>query len=283
MLLPYINIIGRKKDHLTSGIVFFYGSLFYIIHFTNWGSHIEDIFLYNILYMLVDNYIDNPSNEELKSRVIEQMFILIEDPLKYRTLALEDPVLETIALVYHKLISRCPNIKSSMIALFKAEIEGLYIQRTSKLDRETYYNIALKKGGYTMLVLQAIMQDTTTDNVSFQIGSIMQLIDDIIDTSIDKASGINTIATYDLEEKGSLDELWMDIARRIAAVDRRFTIFIVLYHVFAMYIPDRYPENYSARLRSFTTTMNLFDYGKGCDSSSLLSDSLMNELARQTS
>lgn len=37
----------------------------------------------------------------------------------------------------------------------------------------------------------------------------------MIDKLADKSDGIHTIATYDLETKGHLDELWIDIMERI--------------------------------------------------------------------
>jgi hypothetical protein len=82
----------------------------------------------------------------------------------------------------------------------------------------------------------------------------MQLIDDSLDVYADKGNGIHTLATYDLETKGTLNELWIDIINRIG----RFTIFIILYTIFAVYIPDRLPQNYTNDLRSHTNSMNLF-------------------------
>lgn len=285
LLRPYTEVLGitgknnkpHEADCVASGIVFFYGCLFYIMHFPEWGNHIEDIFLYNLLYILVDHYIDDIKvNPNVKKTAISQMYMLIIYPLAHISVTLVDPVLKTIAIIYHKLITRCPPVKDAIIKLFNAEIEGLEIQKNNSLHRDKYYNIAILKGGYTMQVLQHIVgnQDPTIVQASFQLGGIMQLIDDLIDILSDKCNGINTIATYDLEHEGTLDNLWIDIMARIDAIDKRFTIFKILYTIFAVYVPDRFPQNYSHELRTFTNRINLFDF----NGSSLLVDAIMKEL-----
>jgi len=289
-LRPYTEILGvvgennrpREADCVASGIVFFYGCLFYIMHFPGWGKHIEDIFLYNLLYILVDHYIDDIRiDPQFKDIAISQMFILIINPLAHETLPLIDPVLKTIAIVYHRLITRCPAAKNTIIKLFNTEIEGLVIQQKSHLDREKYYDIAIRKGGYTMQVLQNIIgnEDPIISESSFHIGTIMQLIDDSVDVMSDRNNSINTIATQDLKLRGNLDELWIDIVDRIHNIDSRFVVFIFLYTVFAVYIPDRFSMNYSTKLLSMTNPVNLFDYNYGCDGSALLVDAIMSELA----
>lgn len=289
LLRPYTKILGvsgednnpREADCVASGLVFFYGCLFYIMHFPGWGKHIEDIFLYNLLYILVDHYIDDIRvDSNVKDQAITQMFILIKDPLAHERLPLIDSVLKTIAIVYHRLITRCPNTQLSITKLFNAEIEGMRIQRDSKCTREQYYDIALSKGGYTMQVLQHIVGDTdpTISSASFQMGTIMQLIDDINDVLADKKNNIHTIATHDLSTYGNLDNLWIDIMDRINGIDDRFTIFKILYTIFAVYVPDRFRANFTQLLWSKTTCMNLFDYTYGCDGSALLVEAIMNEL-----
>lgn len=287
-LKPYTELLGitsnkkpRQADCVASGIVFFYGCLCYIMHFPGWGIHIEDIFLYNLLYILVDHYIDDIDvNDNTKEKSIKQMFILVFDPLEYKNLELTDPILETIAVTYHKLIERCPSAKFSIIKLFNIEIEGLKIQNNNNLNRETYYDIALRKGGYTMQVLQHIVgnNDKIVTDASYHIGTIMQLIDDALDIFSDQQNKIFTIATYDFKYKGTLDDLWIDIINRVNCIDDRFIIFKILYTIFAVYIPDRIPQTYSSELRSMTNPLNLFDYNYGCDASKLLVDAIMLEI-----
>jgi hypothetical protein len=236
-LMPYLDVLGlingnpRENDCAVSGLIFFYGCLIYIMHFQKWGDHVEDIFHYNLLYLLVDHYIDDIKlDSSVKNIAIEQMFILINDPLQYNSIPLIDPILKTIAITYHKLITRCPAAKPQIIKLFMAEIDGLAVQRNPSLDRSQYYNMALNKGGYTLQVIPYILgiTDVETITAAYHIGTIMQLIDDSIDVFADRNCNINTIATFDLKTKGNLDELWMDIVDRIMLIDQQVVIFKIL-------------------------------------------------------
>src|SRR3990167_3664412 len=116
MIIPYLDPISKSKepDCLASGAVFFFGCLIYIMHFPGWGSCIEDILLYNLLYILVDHYIDDCGmDQEVKKKSIKQMWILVNDPLQ--SLDLVDPLLGTIAQIYHKLLTRRPQAKDSIL------------------------------------------------------------------------------------------------------------------------------------------------------------------------
>lgn len=284
LLRPYTDILGisgtnnqpRETDCVASGIVFFYCSLFYIMHFPDWGHHIHDILLYNVLYILVDHYIDDIHvNPQLKAQAISQMHILITDPLSHESMVLVDPILKTIAIIYNQLITHCPSTQAIITKLFHAEITGLHIQKDNTSSRHTYYDIASQKGGYTVQVLQAIVNNNDLNVASFELGTIMQLLDDMLDVLSDKENGIHTIATHDLEHTGNLDILWMDVINKIYNLDSQFTVFKILYTAFAVYIPDRLPQNYSTELQSLTNPLNLFS---GCDASALLVSHIMDEL-----
>lgn len=283
LLRPYTQVLGiednkpHEADCVASGIIFFYSCLFYIMHFPDWGTHIEDIFLYSLLYILVDHYIDDIRiKPEFKDKSIAQMSILILDPLAYKTIPLIDPVLTTIACVYYRLITRCPDTKGAIITLFRAEIEGLSIQKTESLPREQYYDIALRKGGYTVQVLQKIVgnSDPSLDEAAYHMGEIIQELDDMLDVLADQRNGIHTITTHDLKIKGHLDDIWIDVMMKIEAIDPRFTIFKVLYTFFAVYIPARYPSHFSEELSALASSLNLFD----CNVASMLVETIMSEL-----
>lgn len=283
LIKPYEQILNldnpKEDDCIASGIGFFYGCLLFIMHFPNWGNHIYDIFLYNILYILVDHFIDDmKSNPENKDKVINQMFILISNPSAKLDFA--DPSLKVIAETYSQLITRCPLTKISINKLFLSEIEGLKIQKSPDFSREDYYGIALKKGGYTLEVLVHIMGITDNEIIeeAYKIAQTMQLIDDIVDAESDINNGINTVATYDLTKNGNLDLLWLDVVNRINNLHPKFTIFKIVYSFFAVYLPDRCRKQFSPEVYNKTTKLNLFDYNYGCDASSLLVSACMEEL-----
>jgi hypothetical protein len=66
--------------------------------------------------------------------------------------------------------------------------------------------------------------------------------------------------------------------RRIFAIHPRFTLFIMVYNVFAIYVPDREGQAFSQELKSRSNPLNLFDYNYGCDGSTLLVNAIMSEL-----
>lgn len=280
LLKPYSKILRidhnpREEDCIASGAVFFYGCLCYIMHFNNSGSHIEDILYYNILYILVDHYIDDIKVSSIvKHHAIDQMFMLLHDPMCYKKLNLSDPSFELIAITYHKLISRCPAAKRSIIKLFQSEIDGLSIQNKSNHTRNVYYDIALRKGGETMEVLRSIVDNDDLSQATYHLGTIVQLLDDMLDVNSDMKNNINTIATYDLINKGNLDELWTDTIYRINDIDPKFIIFKILFMFFAVYIPYRNENAFTSELVSVVKPMNLFEL----DASKLLVESAVTEL-----
>lgn len=285
-LSPYFDVIGittgeiREPDSLASGMIFFYGCLVYIMHFDNWGQYILDIFLYDVLYILVDHYIDDIKiSPNIKEIAIQQLDTIMNDPSSHHTMTMVDPVLKTIAITYETLVARRPNTKKSILDIFYAEIRGLSIQNNSTLDRETYETIAHHKGGYTMLVLCDIVGVTDPDIIrdTYEIGVIMQLTDDSVDVIADQKNNIHTIATHDIAHYNNLDQIWCNLVSRMNNISNRFVIFKILYAVFAVYLPDRLPGCYSLKLRSLTQPLNLFDYTYGCDGSQMLASSIIAE------
>lgn len=277
MITPHLECISksREPDCFASGAIFFFGCLFYIMHFPKWGDYLEDILLYNLLYILVDHYIDDVEmNPDIKKESIRQMWVLIQDPLS--PIDVVDSVLEMIAKIYHQLITRRPKTKDLILKVFKAEIEGLKIQNNSNCTREQYLDMAIKKGGRSIEVLQGIVEneDEINDQQAFLWGAILQLVDDSVDVISDIENEIHTIATHDLKTKGNLDDLWIEIIKMIDSAER-FIIFKILFSIFSVYLPGRYPKNYSEELFGKTNCVNLFE---GCDSSTMLVELITNEI-----
>lgn len=279
-LSPYINLIKNNKgepretDCFVSGIVFFYGCLFYIMHFPEWNKFIDSILSYDILYILVDHYIDDQYiDKQKKNNTIKAMYMLLEDP--DAEIAPDDILLKTIAGLYRKLINFNPQIKQSIYDIFKSEIDGLTIQSNGQLTRSQYYNIAIEKGGNTMKLLADIVNIPELHDASYHLGTIMQLIDDSIDVLSDMENGIHTIATFDYITKGNLDDIWIDIVDRISTINTKFTLFKIIYSWFAVYIPGKIPNMFSDSLRIHVNKYNIFLGYDGCQ---LIMDAINYEL-----
>lgn len=277
MIMPHIGHISQSKepDCLASGGIFFVGCLMYIAHFPKWGDYLEDILLYNLLYILVDHYIDDMSMDPAtKKESVKQMFILVHNPLE--KLDLVHPLLGTIAEIYHKLITRRPVTKDAISKVFKIEIEGLKIQNDPNCTREQYLDIAVKKGAYSIQVLQGIVGDTDkiNDEQSRLWGAVLQLVDDSVDLESDTENKIYTVATYDIKTKGNLNDLWIETVKMLDVAER-FIIFKVLFAVFLAYLPGRFPNNYTEELGKLVKDINMFE---GFDSSTMLVELIGNEI-----
>lgn len=284
-LQPYMPSLGwdktRERDCLGSGLVFFYECLFFIMHYPNWGQYIEDIFLYNMLYLLVDHYMDDDEVCPQRKRLaVQQMSFLIEDPLSYRDMPLADPCLKDIALTYYELVTRRPPTLRSLRRLFAVQVETLTVQVDPTLDRVRYHQISLRKGGLTIEVLADIVGETNVlrKSAAYHLGTIMQLIDDSLDVLADKAKGFHTIATYDLKQNGNLDTLFQEIGWRILAIDSHFVLLKILYVIFICYLPGRMRSCYSDDIYYLTNAHNLFDFRYGCDGAALLTRAVASEI-----
>lgn len=285
MMNPYINneeILIGNIENITSGIIFFYISILYIMHYPNWKDHIEDVFLYNLLYVYVDNYLDDVNiEEEKKKKSMRDMLILIENE-EYTKEEGVDPILCKISEIYQRFIKRCPKTREHMVNLLKLEIQSVKVQNNENLSRDEYYEIAKEKGGYTMELLYYIMNpDSENEKIkgtTYDLGVILQLLDDSLDVMIDKECKITTIATYDLDRDGKLDNLWIDIIDRISKIDKQFNLFTMIYLISAIYIPDKLSTCFSEELRSKTNKVNLFDYTRGFDAAKIITKAIIEEL-----
>lgn len=232
-----------------SGMMFFYGCAVFIIHFPDWSKHLEPLFLYSLLYILVDHYIDDENKSQcVKKQSVKHMKSLIEgNPLAEDDNI--DPVLFQIDNVYKKLLSLCPGVETSIRKLFYSEIRGLSVQENKNPKIKDCYNVCVEKGGLTMSFLAILVGEATFYKSCYELGCVMQLIDDLIDIEDDLCKKINTVATVEKTQTGNLDAVWIDVMRRINAIDEKFVIFKPFYTFLAMHAVSRYPINYNPEVR----------------------------------
>lgn len=248
----------ENGDACVSGFIFFYFCIIYI--FCNEKSYIDhkdDIVLYNILYILVDNHIDdNTISQESKQNSIDQMYKLLNDPNKLDYIS--DEKIKLIANTYNKLLLRVPTIKNRLIDLFQAEIDGLYIQSLNTHSLETYKNICYIKGGLTMMVLHTVVSTDDSPENTYDLGIVIQLVDDLVDVNFDRDKKINTIATHMLEKNLNLDELWIDTMYQIDNLDIKYTIFKIICSTIMAYCVVRNKNNFSNDLYKIVSEINIF-------------------------
>lgn len=275
IIYPYLDLLGlsdgkhvepSEYDCSASGFIFFYLCLGYLLHFPNFHKYIEDICLYNMLYMLVDHYIDNQCIDNVvKTNVISDMKSILDNQnIDYDA----NPILKHIHIIYNKLLNRNKNkplFMENVRNLFKYEVENLHVQNSPNMNAKTYFDVSISKGGYTMLVLQSIIEDSNPDTskATYELGLIMQLIDDCQDVIIDTQKNINTIATFEYKHRGNIDHLWIDIINRVTHIDAKFNIFKIFFMFVLLYLPNKNPELYSKKLLVACESLNLLNKFKG--------------------
>ena len=251
----------RESDCLASGIVFFYGCIMYVMHFPGWGRHIEALFLYSMLYLLVDHLLDDQSLDQIsRKHIVFQLRQILTN--RDESDSELHPELVVISATINKLVAIAPAISKPLLEIFEAEVAGIALQSNGNSSRLNYRDIAYRKGALTMAVVQAIVGDFSIEvsNATSTIGALMQLIDDSIDVYQDKSHNIHTIATHDLENQnfGSLDNLWFETVELIRTLPPRFRLFTMLYSSLIVYIPGRHPAAYSKEIRDQVWKHNIF-------------------------
>jgi hypothetical protein len=259
-ILPYIDITKlddeRYIHNIGTGYLFYYGCIIYVVHFKQWGNCLKSIGLFNNLYMMVDHYIDDMFlSEKVKRDTLSKMKSLLVDPRSE-----VDKHLQIIGSMYSQLVMAHPSCKAYMIQLFNVEIESMHIQSNDMHDRDVYYQIALKKGGYTVQVLNTFVNssdDVNSDDIAYDIGAIVQLIDDSFDLFQDIKDSIHTVATHDYHKHGNLDLLWYDIIHRTHHLSPRFFLFKVIFFNIAFYLVINSPQLYSENIKQYTKNINI--------------------------
>lgn len=271
---PYIDALGFRSEKLrdeespASGFFFFTWSFALVIHFPNWSKILGSLLNYNLLYLFVDHYIDDPSiDKEIKKKAVAQMFLLLENPGLRKELTLVDPVLGTVAELYEKILLKTPSALPHVKRIFFTQIEGLRHQNNKASSEDDLYAICEKKGGFTMQVIASFFgnDDERLLKKAYDIGAIMQFIDDCIDLEKDLQENISTIATFVFFRDGTLDSLIVEICQRIRALGDEYWLFKIIYSIFVAYIPDRWEKYFSPELRRITHSHNFFDHKDGWD------------------
>ena len=140
--------------------------------------------------------------------------------------------------------TRQTQLKQAAISLFKAQMESKKQQTQSKTSSQLH-QISLEKGGFSGLMYGLLLDESTTEdflNLSFQLGSYGQLLDDIFDIYDDAQDRIRTFANqadsiqeirFLVEEKE--DEI-IQSARRISKSTDHYQSFIKVLQVFSAMI-----------------------------------------------
>lgn len=279
LISGYIDVkqINEHSIHkITSGSIFFTAS---IILFGNLGQLTEKMFdsllLYDLLYILVDNYMDEP-HEDRRGVIKEMQKLLIDS--KHQS---SDKTLQIISEIYNELLG-IVDVKNELMDLFNIQVEGLYIQNRNDLPLHKYYQICKRKGEYTLKVLVSIYEKLSGEILPIsikrdcdRIGKCMQIIDDIVDVTRDKNEHIHTIATKMFTDVGNLDTLINKLCKYCIKI-KTIISYKVLYYNSIVYILSFYRSNFSRnKIRSIDGLPFL---GKEMNIEKTISDILLKEI-----
>jgi hypothetical protein len=292
---PYIHLLTLKKhspvennfqgseyydpyseNPVISSYVAFMISLIYIMHFPNWKQYLEAISCYSLIYILVDNYIDDIDiNHINKGEFISQIYKLMDNP--GATGDVIDQRLIHCGDLYNKIITKYPRSKTGFLKSFKREIKGMKLQSKNKSSRKKYYNNCIKKGGYFSCILHYIVSGSKYSD-TFDIGSLIQLMDDCTDVINDMKNGHYSIGTYEYIKNGNLDNLWIDMVNRIQLLDSKYTIIKFLFSLTSVWMVATMPYYYSDYLKEKLKSISPFILDDYFISSKMIHDYVIEAL-----
>lgn len=251
-LVQRLTKIHRYQDFsvesLASGVICFYGSLWLALiqgasSILEWSVIEDQVFALTILYLRLDHFIDNPKiDRQRKERLIRslQNYLQSSAQLPERSfdgtdnesldLELQIIIQEMVGLL-EQLLKITPEARPWLQKCFEAEIIGYHLQSKPLMtDRSLYLRIARDKGGYMVQAIQAIVgltrqPQTERDRLleqGFQLGAIIQLLDDLLDYTEDRRDGINTIISYDCYYQ---PRIFNELANEIYHLDGRYNLF----------------------------------------------------------
>lgn len=217
---------SKEEDTIASCCVFYYGCVAFLIQSgINVKPYLHDIRDYCLLYVLVDHEIDNG----------------------------EHPNHPLVDVISQRLLSKYPQIQEDAFLLMQLEVSsgtGMGV-----LDELGYRNMALTKGGITMRILAKMSH--ADEDIAYLIGSIMQLLDDMMDVRCDMTRGINTIATCILASDGSLDRLLHETMDMVFRLPIKCIFFYLAYVIGLSYVVCTGVGLFSRHLTQSLTRYNI--------------------------
>lgn len=280
LLNPYVKHLDLKNPNfLSSGLVFYFTSIYYISHFSEWLEKVRDVFLVTMLYLFVDHYLDDKNlDPKIRKEAITQLIMLSQNPeLK---LNFVDEKFESIVSIYKELNQRNPQFKKYLLVAFMSEVESVKIQQSPDHSYETYLRICYEKGGTSASLIQCLLdpEDQKLMDECYNLGKIIQLLDDCADCDNDNENKINTVATFVLKNEGCLDSLWKSIIPMISEIDERLYRFKYLFGFICAYTVGRYSHNFSKELNEQMKHLKLFEFLYKYDAENKLNKLIREEI-----
>lgn len=233
LLKPYKHLLKDDSQTLASACFCYYGACFLAICEHGCIKELDAILDFTLLYLLSDRYLDDITiNVKKKYDFVLAMDALIAGQNLDENKA-NDETLTMIKTLYLRL-SKSKGCKEAIDAIYLAQKKSYYIQSNKSYDGKIYRDICYLKGGLTVQALQCII-GTKPNNDGFKVGSLIQIVDDIIDIVRDKEDNVYTYARYRFDKDGSLDNLVKEVFDEIMAIDRGYNLFKIPLYLLLLY------------------------------------------------
>jgi len=243
-----LHTVGTNNNSgvLVSGLFCFFGQIIlYMCQNKKLNKEVIDKCRdFTLLYLYVDYYLDTKEVDKCKLKKMKKM---IFDPFNDNI-----PDMEDMVLAYRRILNNnSDDCKIKMIEVFLTEVEGMSYQKNPNLTSEHYLDIAERKGGTTSLAINSMFIPDTNkySDVVYIIGSIIQLLDDMMDVSLDMKQDIHTIATHELSKYGNMDRLWCYTVLKINTITEPFIVFKFLMCEMLTYILGHRHEHFTYKLK----------------------------------
>lgn len=258
---------GKKSNVLTAGLFCFTGQcLIYHCQYGNpytskerypdvhlSGKEFFDVaFSYALMYVYADYFLDGVHlSGEDRQGIMFVLLKLLHNPWSGEA----PPGMVGLLDAYKFILKMSPESQPYLIKVFMSEVEGMLIQNNPNSTRLEYFNIAERKGGLTGIGISAILGMCTGKKVGFdpdgsigyQIGAILQLLDDMIDVLDDIEENTHTIATHDLQKYGNLDSLFIYTVIKVDRLPDIYNLFkFLLYEALCYTLSQR--DRFTPRL-----------------------------------
>lgn len=271
--LGYCGSESEAADVLGAGLFCWYGQLlFYVSQYGDWSdnSRLPEGVLYGdellsatfdfvLLYVNFDYFLDRCGDSGRKLEVLVRLRLLLERP----EMEMEIPGFAGLVAAYRRLVKRRPELRRRLLDLYNYEVRASLLQRGGGLSRDQYLEMARGKGGLTSLAIQTLITGSTTDESdAYEVGSIVQLLDDMMDVREDLRDGIHTVATHELQESGNIDALFCYTVARIDGLTARFTLFKPFMMGILTYVLSQ-PLRYSSTLQRLLAKSIYIDWKRG--------------------
>ena len=247
-----------EKTEQVSGSICFYGGVLTSLLTTGKVEQVEDLFTFALCYMLIDHFLDSKEiSKAEKDIAMKELYNFLVNDVES-----DNILIRSGGPRYQKMIQRDPAIKKEIIKLLQSELVGTKL--TPDDTRDDILANTLEKGGMTAQVIATIIGLDTSQNGHYDLGSCIQLVDDLIDLKDDQDLGIWTLALHDWAS-GCLDQYIWFTFQKIHSLPNCYNFFkIILFMGCILGIHDN--GRVSEPLRKILDQYNIFDQETSKDS-----------------